>query len=109
MESQLARVDSTVFEDRVLIVITGEIDLSNADELRAKLSAETADQTSVDMDLSRVEFMDSQGIRLLMELNQTLDSSGGQLRVAAPKDSIVGEILQLTQTNSVVTVVDSFD
>lgn len=109
MESQLANATSTAFEDRLLIVITGEIDLSNADELRAWLQSESDGASNVDVDLSQIQFLDSQGIRLLMEMNQRLSDSGGNLRVAAPPDSIVGEVLQLTQTNRVVTVVDSFD
>jgi anti-sigma B factor antagonist len=70
----------------VLVVLAGEIDLYNADEVRTALTAAIAGgATRVVIDMSAVEFVDSTALGVLIEANSKLGAGG--LRLAAPQVS----------------------
>ena len=54
------------FEDgRVLVRLSGEVDLSNVEGLEAQIEDTIADARDVVIDLTAIEFIDSRGLRLL--------------------------------------------
>lgn len=61
------------------------------------------------IDLTDVEFMDSQGVRLLYHLSRRVTARGMELTVVAPADSIAGQVLRLTAMSDLVTVRESLD
>jgi anti-sigma B factor antagonist len=67
-----------------VLFLAGELDLYNADELRAALGqAIAAAPSRVVVDLSAVEFLDSTALGVLIEARGQLGPGG--LRLAAPK------------------------
>lgn len=78
------------------VVVAGEIDLSNADDVQFQIEEAVRGARAVTVDLRAVEYMDSRGVRLLHDLSRRLAADGIELRVVAPADSIAGEILRLT-------------
>lgn len=60
----------------VRVNVTGEIDMSTADGLRDSLLDATRRGGVVEVDLSGVEFMDSRGIRALVEAWASVPSTG---------------------------------
>jgi anti-anti-sigma factor len=97
VSAPLATVDVQRHQDDVAAVVSGEIDLSNAEEVHLRLEEATRGATAVTVDLRAVEYMDSRGVRLLHDLSRRLAADGVPLTVVAPADSIAGEILRLTQ------------
>ena len=97
MNAPLATVDVQRYEDDVAAVVSGEIDLSNADEVQLRLEEAARGARAVTVDLRAVEYMDSRGVRLLHDLSRSLAADGVELTVIAPADSIAGDILRLTQ------------
>jgi len=92
----LATVEVERHEADVVIVVAGEIDLSNAPEVQVRVEEAIRGAESVTVDLRAVEYMDSRGIRLLHELSRRLAADGVEFNVVAPVDTIAGEILRLT-------------
>lgn len=54
----------------LVVTIAGEVDLSVVDEMREVILPALADAPDVAMDLSGVEFLDSSGITLLLEIGR---------------------------------------
>jgi anti-anti-sigma factor len=65
------------------VAAAGEIDLSNAGELRAAVTAAAADCDRLRLDLTRIEFIDSTGLGGLLELRSTLRASDVTLEIVA--------------------------
>ena len=67
------------------IALTGEMDLSNAAEVeRELLHAEDTDASTILIDLSGLQFMDSTGIRLLISADARSRSDSCRLRLTRP-------------------------
>ena len=61
------------------LTMIGELDLAVADRLSAHLDQLSSDRTRVRLDLSRLEFIDSSGIRVLIRAAQHASRNGEQL------------------------------
>jgi len=69
-------------EDGVSVVVpAGEIDLATVDAVRIELGAARRDAPVVVLDLRAVTFMDSAGLRLLVETQRAADEDGFSLLV----------------------------
>jgi anti-anti-sigma factor len=71
----------------LLIAVQGEIDLSTAPEVRD--AAGTPQATRVILDLRAVGFMDTSGIRLVVELMRAEEAGGAELTVVADNPPVL--------------------
>jgi anti-anti-sigma factor len=67
----------------VVVRLAGELDLYNADQVRAALVGAIADSSRVVVDLSQVLFVDSTVLGVLIEAHAAL--TDGAFRLAAPQ------------------------
>jgi anti-anti-sigma factor len=93
----LARLQVERDGGAVRIAIVGEVDLSNAADLEDQFEDATSGAAVVVVDLTPVTYLDSRGIRLLVQLARSLRTTGGELSVIAPQDSIAGGTLRLVE------------
>jgi anti-anti-sigma factor len=93
-----------------LLVLPPEIDFCNADELLHRvLSAVDARADRLRLlvlDLTRTDFMDSQGVRLVEDVRLRLPPRV-RLRVVAVPDGFAGRVLELTGVRRDVPVYDN--
>ena len=83
-------------EDRVTVRLEGEIDCSNCDELTQILHKAVNDAPlNVVVDLGGVTFMDSSGLRCLLQAAEYASGRDGQL-VVERASGIVRRVLALT-------------
>ncbi|HEY8314696.1 MAG TPA: STAS domain-containing protein [Candidatus Baltobacteraceae bacterium] len=71
-----------------VIAITGELDLSNCDAVRARLDEVGLIATRVILDLQDLDFIDSTGLSTVVRLGKQVKERGGQLAVVVTKPSI---------------------
>jgi anti-sigma B factor antagonist len=77
----------------------GELDLANAATLAAQLERSTADELILDM--SKLEFIDSTGIALLVGAHRRLNGDGEvRFRLVASESTSVRRVLGLTGLDS---------
>jgi len=69
------------------IAVAGEIDAHTAPALAAAIGA-AADVEPFVIDLFDVEFIDSSGLRVLLEARQTRDGEGRTLTIARPSKAV---------------------
>ena len=107
---RLADVQITPRERIVIARAAGEIDMSNATDLRNAITEATPnDALGVVLDLSEVHYVDSAGIHLLYRLGESLRDRGQTLRVVVPPDSAASDALRLAGIKRNVDVVEELD
>jgi anti-anti-sigma factor len=91
---------------RPTVALVGEIDLSNVDALAGSLRA-TVPNTAAGLvlDLTRVTYLDSTGIRLLFELARELADRQQDVRVVSPHASPLRRVLLLAGVSAAMPVV----
>ncbi len=81
----------------LLLSIAGELDLNTVPELARRVEDGLGEEVGrVTLDLSELTFMDSSGLRLLIELNQRAGRDDWELRLIAPKHESASAVLRLT-------------
>jgi anti-anti-sigma factor len=74
--------------------VDGEIDLSNADEVRGRIQGVMdEDARGLVLDLSGVRYLDSTGIRLVFDLARWLGASGRQLGIVLTDSAAIEPVL----------------
>lgn len=75
--------------DAARVLVEGEVDVSNADELRNAVDAALAlDAPEVTVDLSQVPYIDSTGIGVLVGAAHRAADAGKKLVVASPQKNV---------------------
>ncbi len=85
--------------------ISGEVDAHSAEPFGAALAAVDAAAPTVIIDMSAVTFMDSSGLRVLVEAQQRAEAGGPKLVLRAPSRQIVRllDLAGLTETFEIDT------
>jgi anti-sigma B factor antagonist len=93
-----------------IAVVSGDVDIASAEILVDAVSAaaEPAPQAGVVLDLTGVDFMDSTGIRAVLEIAGGLDAHGGALVLLSPVSS-VAKLLSLSGIDHRVPVATSLE
>ncbi|MEV0675086.1 STAS domain-containing protein [Actinosynnema sp. NPDC050436] len=101
-------VDSETRAAGVVLRVQGDVDMRTAEELESRARDVAAHATPVVLDLTRVGFLGSHGVALLVRLNRLCAENGGRLRVVADHRAVLRP-LELTQVLSVLTVVPTLE
>ena len=106
LEPRVLTVDrSEPMPGGTLVTLTGELDFASGSELATVLAGLAGRPHRIVVDLSRLEFVDSSGVKLLVSAARSAESAGGGLVLVSPTASVrrVFEILHLFD---VVAVLD---
>lgn len=97
--------------DRVLVArVDGEVDSSNAAELRLALSERLPSAASaLVLDLSRTTYLDSSGVQLLFDLGRRLAARRQAIRLVVPDRAPVRRVLELCAVEGVAPIDDSVE
>ncbi len=88
--------------------IRGEIDLSNADAIGARIFDHLTNQVlGLVVDLSDVTYVDSAGIRMLFELSRRLEEHRQDLVVVVPPTSLVRRSLEVGGLLTSIAIVET--
>jgi anti-sigma B factor antagonist len=89
-----------------LVTVSGELDLATHEALIEGLKrAEASDTKPILLDLSSVTFIDSTGVRLLVQAHRHLAEIGRRLRISLG-DGLVREVVELSGIVEYIEVVD---
>ena len=72
----------------VKIIIDGDIDLDNSEELRAHSMDQLSKNNILHFDMSKVGYIDSSGVSVLIELHQYADEEDKEFVIANPSDQV---------------------
>lgn len=105
-----AEVDAWMSKGVQVVRISGEVDLTNAVEVRDAISnLASVDATAIVVDLTETAYLDSSGIAMLFRLAERLAHSRQELRVVVPPDSPLRAALELTDLPHTIPVQHTLD
>ncbi len=84
------------------LAVVGEIDAHTAPALASAIAE--CDQETIVVDMSEVEFVDSSGLRVLIEAHQAADEAGRFLKLANPSGP-VSRLLEISGVREYLDVV----
>jgi anti-anti-sigma factor len=100
---RLQRIDKTP-----LVLVSGEVDLSNVAAFRSFVAQAAQDESSaVVVSLSLVSYFDSHMLAALAELSQRLQTNRKRLLVCAERNSAAAHILRLNGMDRGIQVFDN--
>lgn len=91
----------------VVLAVRGEIDMANATDVSTRLLTASGDSSSIVLDLGKLTYIDSAGIRMLFDLSEQLGRDQRQLVLAVGPDAPVRRALEITKLDTLVTVESS--
>jgi anti-sigma B factor antagonist len=95
---------------RRLLRVAGEVDLATAPELAEALdTALKPHGQSVVLDLAEVDFIDTSGVRALLDGRRLATERGTELAVIAPPGSAARRLLEMTELIEALGVIESLD
>ncbi len=77
------QVHSEPIDGGVRVVLAGELDMATSDRLRDALDRAVAGGGRVQLDLSRVTFIDSYGLRILVSAHGVVPAGSGAFEIVA--------------------------
>lgn len=95
-------VDERTHGSWVVLALEGELDMATAPRLISAVESHASDQVIVD--LSNVTFIDSLGLRALINARQTL--GGDRIQLVAPEGPVL-RLLKLTKLDETFSVTDA--
>lgn len=102
MRDGIAGLEVSERDGVVIAGLTGEIDSSNAAELKLALSERLPSAaTALALDLGGVTYLDSSGIQLLFELGRRLSARRQRLRLVVPDGAPTRRVLDLCAIEAV--------
>lgn len=96
-------VSATASEAAARVAVAGDVDLAAADRLLAAVAPLIRPRAEVAVDCAQVRFLDSAGLRALLELNRKAQEAGGTLVLEAPS-AAVARLLELAGVADLFTV-----
>lgn len=101
----LAQVEVEQRGDACIVRISGEIDLSNAEEVRQVLEESSSNLSRLHVvDLSQTRYLDSSGMRLLFNLAERLRVRKRELHLIVPDDAVIRRVLDLSGIPAVARI-----
>ena len=98
------RVSVTGGDSYTVVALAGESDVYTSDQLRGALESEAAKGVALlIVDLSGLEFMDSTGVHVLLDIRVMMKERGGKLALAQPQ-STVARVLNLVGADQLIPV-----
>lgn len=92
-----------VVDGEVIISLEGELDTISSRELDSKLDELLGDATKVTVDLGKLEYITSAGLRILLQMENTIEDRNGSMKILHVSDEIK-EIFAVTGFMEVLTI-----
>ncbi|MBI9066883.1 MAG: STAS domain-containing protein [Salinivirgaceae bacterium] len=89
------QIEVKVENDILVIVIEGSIDSKTASEVQQKILESIQDNINVIMDLSKVDFVSSAGLRVLLMVYRAIKSKDGKVVLAGVSEEIT-DVMSIT-------------
>jgi anti-anti-sigma factor len=94
-------------DGNIVVYLSGEIDVSNAENLETEIRRAIVDADNIVIDLQAVEFLDSSGLRLLKRLSVGATEANANFAVVAPPNSVARSVIEIVSMSDELAVQDA--
>lgn len=91
--------------DGVAIIVAGDVDLAAHKAFEAEVQQVWDGSSKLVIDLSQVTFLDSMGLRVLVQTRQRAEDNGSEVVLAGPSTPVL-RVLELAGVTSVFSLAD---
>ena len=98
----MLKVNRTVENEKVEISLEGDLDTVTAPEFEAELREVISGATSLVLDLEKLEYISSAGLRVLLIAQKAMNQQG-EMKVVHVNDSIM-DIFEVTGFSEILTI-----
>ena len=89
-------------KNELLLTLEGRLDTSTAPELEAALKNSLADITDLKLDVAKLEYISSAGLRVLLSAQKTMNKQG-TMTILHPSDAVM-EVFDVTGFSDIFTI-----
>jgi anti-sigma B factor antagonist len=89
----------------LILEVEGELDMLTAPSLLKAIDDLPEDTPWVVVDLTKVSFLDSSGLNVLVQGRRALDAREVAMRVVVPPDAAIRRVFEITRLTETLTVV----
>jgi anti-sigma B factor antagonist len=82
------RIDVSRAADRVIVSLDGELDMANAALLQRSIEAEDPTAKTIVLDLQRLNFIDSTGLRIILAAKDHCQQHGQQFAITRGSEQV---------------------
>lgn len=108
--SDLAQVIVNDEDDLRVVVISGEIDASNVEEVRVETLRDMPNTAlGLILDLRRLGYIDSAGVAFVFEVADRLARRGQQLALVVPPSAVIRRALEVTGVHELAPIVPTLE
>lgn len=100
--SSMASLELEHLDEGLHARVGGELDLATCDDVRRRLQPALLQAGRSVLDLSAVSFIDSAGLRMLIQLASALRKEGRTLVLIPPADAWARKVLAVSQLDRVI-------
>ncbi len=90
-------------EDELTICLTGRVDTNTAPLLQDRVEKEMIGMMNLTIDMEKVNYISSAGLRVLLSTEKKMEESGGSMRIIHVGET-VKEIFQITGFDEILTI-----
>lgn len=86
-----------------ILNIEGRLDTTTAPQLEAVVTAELADVTDLILDMNKLDYISSAGLRVLLKAQKTMDAQSGSMKIYGANDEIK-EVFEITGFSDILNI-----
>lgn len=101
-DEELATIEIQRVADSVHAIVRGEVDMSNATDIEARLRSACDGAGGLVLDLSQLSFLDSHGVAAIFELHRELAAHHLSFEVIAGPDTVAGRVFELISLTQIL-------
>ena len=106
LSGSILSIDYQDYADCRVVSVTGRVDHTNSTQFLDNLSAHAEEAGGMVVDLSRLDFITSAGLRALLMAHRTIAAKDGRMAVAGVTGS-VREVFRISKFDALLNVTDS--
>jgi len=104
---QLFNVTAQTADDRVVLVLEGELDLASVERLKSELETVEGNAPGlIVFDLRKLSFLDSTGLGVIVAANTRAAEKGGRVVIAQGDHAPVRRLFEVVRLDESVEIVD---
>lgn len=97
-------ISKAVEGNKVIVALSGRMVTTNCDEVRPQLLQLIEETDELILDLQKLEFMASSGLRIVLELAKRMKQKGGNFTVKNPTP-VVQDVLDMTGLSAIINII----
>ena len=96
-------INKTVEEGKAVFSLEGKMDTATAPELEAELNEALDGLTELTLDLGKLEYISSAGLRVILSAQKSMNQTGGMMKVVNVNQTVM-DIFEVTGFLDILTI-----